>query len=94
MRPAFQSRLPHTVLMPERFRGIAPSAPGWPGLSRMGYSARTIGGPTVPWESYLRRVACDRMVDWNFELHVSDEAAALVRRKGGTVALDFIPPIS
>ena len=60
----------------------------------MGYSARTIGGPTVPCESYLRRVPCDRMVDWNFELHVSDEAAALVRRKGGTVALDFIPPIS
>ena len=48
----------------------------------------------MPWESYLTRVPCDRMVDWNFELQVSDEAAALVRRKGGTVALDFIPPIS
>ena len=34
------------------------------------------------------------MVEWEFELKVSDEAAALVRRKGGTVALDFIPPIS
>jgi hypothetical protein len=34
------------------------------------------------------------MVDWDFELKVSREAAALVRRKGGTVALDFIPPIS
>ncbi len=60
----------------------------------MGYSARTVGGPTVPWESYPNRVRCDCMVDWNFELQVSEEAAALVRRKGGTVALDFIPPIS
>ncbi len=60
----------------------------------MGYSARTVGGPTVPWESYPTRVFCERMVDWNFELQVSGEAAALVRRKGGTVALDFIPPIS
>ena len=34
------------------------------------------------------------MVEWNFELNVTDEAAALVRRRGGTVALDFIPPIS
>jgi len=33
------------------------------------------------------------MVDSNFELRVSDEAVALVRRKGGTVAVDFIPPI-
>ena len=48
----------------------------------------------MPLESYLTRVPCDRMVDWNFELQVSEEAAALVRRKGGTVALDFIPPIS
>ena len=48
----------------------------------------------MPWESYPKRVPCDWMVDWNFELQVSDEAAALVRRKGGTVALDFVPPIS
>jgi hypothetical protein len=34
------------------------------------------------------------VVEWTFELSVSDDAAALVRRKGGTVALDFIPPIS
>jgi hypothetical protein len=34
------------------------------------------------------------MIDPNFELQVSDEAVALVRRNGGTVALDFIPPIS
>jgi hypothetical protein len=34
------------------------------------------------------------MVEWNFELRVSEDAAALVRRRGGTVALDFIPPIS
>ncbi len=48
----------------------------------------------MPGESYPNGVPCNRMVDWNFELKVSDEAAALVRRKGGTVALDFIPPIS
>ncbi len=29
-----------------------------------------------------------------FDLTLDDEALALVRRKGGTAALDFIPPIS
>jgi microsomal dipeptidase-like Zn-dependent dipeptidase len=34
------------------------------------------------------------MTTWQFEVNVSDDAAALVRRKGGVIALDFIPPIS
>ena len=34
------------------------------------------------------------MAGWTFEITVSENAAALLRRKGGTVALDFIPPIS
>ena len=53
-----------------------------------------IGGPTMPSQSYPNPVAWVRMADWKFQLTVSDDAAALVRRKGGTVALDFIPPIS
>lgn len=34
------------------------------------------------------------MSQWQFDLDVSAEAVALVRRKGGMMALDFIPPIS
>ncbi len=34
------------------------------------------------------------MTSWKFDLSVSDGAAQLVARKGGIVALDFVPPIS
>ena len=68
--------------------------PGSAYLSRAGYSAHMIGGPTMPSQSYPNLVAWARMGEWKFELTVSDDAAELVRRRGGTVALDFIPPIS
>jgi len=34
------------------------------------------------------------MTTWQFDVKVSEDAAALVNRKGGVIALDFIPPIS
>ena len=74
--------------------GVAPSAPGRCRDSPApGYVGSHCPGPD---SADLIVVGADILarMSWTFDLTVTDEAVSLVRNKGGTIALDFIPPIS